>query len=913
MYEEIPVGLYPYLGCSETLIEFFAVIGYEEKDLKENPNFYKNQKDLKLTVISKILSDIIHNKVNFDDIITKVYPDKPMIIQITQKEMITPKFSNVIFSSCIDSVNGEKKIFYSCYALRFYEKYIDDNKIEYYVPKAFLIYSQYPYFSTFYSLCSKLEIYNEYYMEDQIPIEILIYCLVNYIPSPIKNNIILNDFKPNILIPKLTGYPYIDFDLCKLINTVSIKEFISLFILGFLEVDLVFFSPNLEKLNLFMYSLYILNYPLTDCNYFWHIRSISKTKINFINQIIGTLFIGVNAEYNPNLYLKFLQNITFAINIEKEKDLINYISKKKETEEINRILIYINKLLRHKEKNSYFLMDSLITLKRKLKRIKKEYKLKMGKNTSKSFFTVDIKINLLNRKIQEAFYDFIINILIELNKDITCNYSSMEININKNDSDKLAEEEKLFLKHIKYTVKYISYFENFICYYKSMDEFKVSFLVTDEIVHFKVNDTNKELPVDTKYFNIIDKLYYSKIATNMINFNKLNEEYRIASKKALINDSQNEPENHLFALDKKIIEDFKKYKNSKSFSKSLKRIDLKELNIKSIKMKNIPSTIQNFYHKYFDQIYFIKYSIIYIYSIVFPFMDCSKNILFLTNFLYSFKNIKYFQIHYINILIKSINKYYMINQEKNHFKQVNFENFKNYCEIIKGYLIKNSILPNEETFKFYQNLKGKNKNQDILNDNEKNNENIFIYQYDQDENYISSIKNDIIIKEDNLLFLNINGEKIKCYFKSQEIIFQVISMFYEDYYIRLNFDIEYINSRSIIEIIVNIIYYLIQSNDLEISCFLINVILVLKKFQNDLNLYRSKNKGKHDEKKDKNNNIFYQNHINNNKEDINNINNKDSFYNINDIPISKTFLNDDIEENEDISDFENIDETNIFS
>ena len=92
MYEEIPVGLYPYLGCSETLIEFFAVIGYEEKDLKENPNFYKNQKDLKLTVISKILSDIIHNKVNFDDIITKVYPDKPMIIQITQKEMITPKF-----------------------------------------------------------------------------------------------------------------------------------------------------------------------------------------------------------------------------------------------------------------------------------------------------------------------------------------------------------------------------------------------------------------------------------------------------------------------------------------------------------------------------------------------------------------------------------------------------------------------------------------------------------------------------------------------------------------------------------------------------------------------------------------------------------------------------------------------------
>ena len=46
MYKEIFVTLYPYLGCSKTLIEFFAVIGYDEKMIKENCNIQENQKTL---------------------------------------------------------------------------------------------------------------------------------------------------------------------------------------------------------------------------------------------------------------------------------------------------------------------------------------------------------------------------------------------------------------------------------------------------------------------------------------------------------------------------------------------------------------------------------------------------------------------------------------------------------------------------------------------------------------------------------------------------------------------------------------------------------------------------------------------------------------------------------------------------
>ena len=100
MYKEILVKLYPYLGCSNNLIEFFAIIGYEEKLLNENSNLnVLENKNLKLAVISTIISESFNNNVNFEDIIKKVYPDKPSIIQITKSDIVKPKSTNVILSS----------------------------------------------------------------------------------------------------------------------------------------------------------------------------------------------------------------------------------------------------------------------------------------------------------------------------------------------------------------------------------------------------------------------------------------------------------------------------------------------------------------------------------------------------------------------------------------------------------------------------------------------------------------------------------------------------------------------------------------------------------------------------------------------------------------------------------------------
>ena len=55
---DIKIKLSPYLGCSKKLIEFFAIIGYEEEAIKRSfPNILQNQEQLELSFLSIVISD----------------------------------------------------------------------------------------------------------------------------------------------------------------------------------------------------------------------------------------------------------------------------------------------------------------------------------------------------------------------------------------------------------------------------------------------------------------------------------------------------------------------------------------------------------------------------------------------------------------------------------------------------------------------------------------------------------------------------------------------------------------------------------------------------------------------------------------------------------------------------------------
>ena len=859
MYEDISIKLNPYLGCSKNLMEYFAIIGYEEKILNHySPDIIENQEKMKLSVISHIISDLAYDKYDINNLIQQVYPNKPHIIKIIKSDMNIPKSSNVIFYSCFDVQDGSKKVFHSCYALRYYEKFSDNSKNEYYVPKALLILSQYPYFTTFMNICSKIKKYNnDFSNENSIPIEILIYCIVNFIPSPIINNLILTDFQPQIFVPKLTSYPYIDFDLCKIFNFIPIKEFIKVFVMMFLEIELLFFSPDIEKLNLSMFILYALNYPLTDSNYFWHVQSISESDLLKDDNSIFVEFKGVNTAYNHNLNSiihNYNKNLDFIVDIENKKQLINNINENNNSNEISKLLIYINNILNEKSVKSFFLADCLLVLKKKLTEYIEEYnKLKLG-NISTSYFYINKEIMKINKNIQLIFYNFILNILVELNKDFTYKKSNI---IQKSILNReISEEENIFLKNCKETTKYSLYYNNFISNFQSLEELKVSLLFTDEYVNLKANHEKKNMFLN--YFKIMDNFYSFKPNEDKINFSDIkDEDNKIINTIFSVKKFKEKPNNKLFSLDNDKIKVFLYYKKNKNIFNSFVVNNKKERDLEIKEKRFITLTILNHFYPFLKKEFFIQGSLIYIFSIVLPLFSVSNNILNLCKLLNYIDTMKYFKRYFIIVLIKSIDKYYSLNQEKGIFPEFTFENFIYYTEIIKNNLNKtqaNSIIPNEEISLFFekvQNKKKKNNNNQNLNNNINNNNN-FVYQYEKEGNYVKKVKEDIVIKDKNnekILIFNYNGKKENYNLILENEMYNQIFSIYEIYFKNDYCNLENFDNKTLIEMIVNLIYYNINNNEeklkeFESPTYLLNAIILLKKLEKDINAYKSKNENK---------------------------------------------------------------------
>ena len=110
--------------------------------------------NIEITLLSDIISDLALENADIKNIISQVYPDKRHII-IKDSKNGKPNPTSVTFSYFFVST------FYSCYALKFYEKYKigEDN---YFISKAFVI--TYIRISIFYNLSYNMLsiIYYEY-------------------------------------------------------------------------------------------------------------------------------------------------------------------------------------------------------------------------------------------------------------------------------------------------------------------------------------------------------------------------------------------------------------------------------------------------------------------------------------------------------------------------------------------------------------------------------------------------------------------------------------------------------------------------------------------------------------------------------------------------------------------------------
>ena len=161
---------------------------------------------------------------------------------------------------------------------------------------------------------------------ESIPVEITIYNIINFIPSPMNYSLNLDLFsyiltsEKEVVIRQLSGYPYLDFDLIKIFNILPINFVIEIFILTIIEQNMLFFSSNLELLNMVMFIMFVLNYPCNDTPFFWHIVSVSKDNFDSDNTFAGKVMdslLGVNTTYNDNINTDIYGKYNFLAKVMK--------------------------------------------------------------------------------------------------------------------------------------------------------------------------------------------------------------------------------------------------------------------------------------------------------------------------------------------------------------------------------------------------------------------------------------------------------------------------------------------------------------------------------------------------------------------------------------------------------------------
>ena len=743
--KESLLSKYPYLGYSQNLIECFLILGYEENNLPQIIEEYKrkNNNIYSPSVLSSIISNKDYGLIDNDFIISQIFPYYPNII-INQNNSIRssikdiPQKKKIIYSFLVDSQDGKKKLFYTCFGYIFHEKYHynsynnSSSEEDYYIPKAFCIISQYSFFSFFDYICNNLNnLINNH--SAKVPLEIIIYNIVNFLPTPLNYSLNFDLFNneidaPSYIIPQLSGYPYLDFDLNAIFNILPLNLMIEIFLLTVIEQSILFFSSDLEILNMVMFIMYSLNYPINNSTYFWHIVSISKQELNddnrFVSQIMSSL-LGVNASYDESINTNAFGDYHFIVDIDKKKIIYKEynnidVNSKKESEKINKVSIYIKNVIKDKNIESAFLYNFIDELKKDLEDVLSKEDFGNQKNKKEiNFFSGGKKYNKL---IQECFYNFILNILIifyqNIKLDISYNkikFQSKSLILNIKDENenqmKLSDEELLFCEYFKSTSKYKLFFETFIQECEPHELYKIPLIFTEEFINVKIRCIHTKNQLKVSFLNIIDNLYISSnIGTLNININNFYFQYNedklqdyfiepiIQSKENIIF-----PQNDfkLFTFNRNILHKYinlvKNHYDKIQLKKIFPFLYVKKESIHLIDRKTIIQTIQNSFEKnnVLKTSNYLIYALIYIYSILMPFFSYEKLLITFEELLFCIKQLDFFLRYYSYIIIETFFKYYLINCDKNNILDMNGNI---YFYLFINNLKDLGILPNEEIF-----------------------------------------------------------------------------------------------------------------------------------------------------------------------------------------------------------------------
>ena len=813
-------------SCSpeNSLIDYFIIIG--------DHNYFNNTRSNTEGNYKPVINSFKPAILNY---IPSVYCKKPKI----DEDLLI----KLIFSTNFDEfnknerLNNRDKLFSrKNIILSLKQRYKDGRVFNNYIfgyvfkhknfiyPQAFCIISEYPYFQFFRSFTEGIEKAIQGY-DFEIPLEISLYNMINYIPPSINSSINIQsipkkdisfdltknlpDYKSgwdsngqqkkvtNYLLHQTYCFPYFDFNITEIIKIISPELLTKIIIFNYLEINMVFFSENQETLN---YSLYVLSkllYPFDDIPYYDGIYSISRDDFIKGNGRIQSesKIYGVNSEYEESILQYIRAQSCFIVDIEKQKMIFIENNSTSESIKVFQIYDYVTKILdylsnqknKNKKQNkeeifskSKFLFPSIEKLLSHLQEIEKKLDKKEEINCFEKIPNKTIFDG--NTKFQNYFLTFHLELLsnfysffkLKSNCDnILKYYDKVQLTVNRyyieveENYEEFEFQEILFYDLLKRTSK-MDHVMNNVFNENGIDQNKIISFSFFEV--FIKNLFSKYSKGDENYYLIMkDYFHNSNLVKSTVNFAKFHIFYEKNFKKWVefgINshDLSVINDNYFYYdLNEKIIQKYSYYLNNLSINQ------IKDLFpfLKNFNKNN------NTFCRFSFSFYLLKSQLLKtneINGFIFA------NILILSSMLISIDGIETLisslfnsdlinSIYYENIICLFISIYYKLIKKANDSKK---QKLIKIARIYIDYLTKKNTLPTQKVLSEINDIcTQESKISEILHKN-KNKEDIL------PSNYSKKYKIDFVESKNNFEEVK---KKIVTYIKNKTYIFKEMEQF----------------------------------------------------------------------------------------------------------------------------------------
>ena len=564
---KVEIEKYP-MAESKNMFESFLILGYDDiffqekilksalklaknhlkKNIREVEDIINLEKDISIkfyyrnlpTILNIITSDFSGTILDQKKIIENVFPVPPEIVvsNIGKDKLFNDKkYKCVVFS------NIHNEVVNYGYGHIFYETKVHEY-LNIYVPKAFVIISQYPFYDIFNKICEEIRVL--FYRKVEIPIEIQIYNIINFVPAPIDHGLQLtlflkqdlklinflknqedfffSDIQEKYYVSKLSGYRETEINFFYLFNILSIDQILIIYFNLICGKTIAIFSEDITKLSIVLHLFHQFLYPLSPTE---NVSCLPPIKF-FCSDIVEQNLVGFLCNYDDlekydpfrevkegefrclteeeeNIHLAplyFRCDYIFDINknVFKEPDKCGSQKKEKYINENRKLNEYIKLLLNivsgNKIKREPYTEVEEIALKLYINLNEISYKSfnaldHMDENLFSPFVE---KYNLkMNRLILSFFYQFNLNLSFKYYKDISKYNGDYQMTKEQQINAKIKSQQETNLSDGEYL--FISSFgksvfgynlDNFIGGYSSLEPkiYKGSKLIFENLIYF---------------------------------------------------------------------------------------------------------------------------------------------------------------------------------------------------------------------------------------------------------------------------------------------------------------------------------------------------------------------------------------------------------------------------------------------